>query len=250
MPETTSDVNAIVTSVFPNKIRIEVRNIENFKIAGEKLAVGSYLRISDSDDCAIMAVIENFSIEKKDEKEERRYVLEALPVGFLDSDGRFIRGGSNIAIPPVSVQPARKDEIQKIYSQIEEKRIFSFSSLVQDKSIIAPVDGDRFFNRHIAIVGSTGSGKSCTLAVILQKATCLKEGTYDGLNNSHIVIFDLHGEYVTAFPNANHLSVENLVLPYWLLNGEELEDLAAVDRVHGHAQVRQARDEHGHGFQT
>lgn len=62
MSETTPQVNAVVTSVFPDKIRIEVKNIESFKVAGEKLAVGSYLRVSDSDDCAIMAVIENLVV--------------------------------------------------------------------------------------------------------------------------------------------------------------------------------------------
>ena len=225
MNETKTQVNAVVTSVFPDKIRIEVKDIESFKIVGEKLSVGSYLKVSDSEDCAIMAVIENFLIEKKEGMEERKYILEALPVGFLDSDGRFVRGGNNIAIPPVGVQAARKEDIQKIYSQIEQKKSFSFSSLVQDNSILVPVDGDKFFNRHIAIVGSTGSGKSCTITSILQKATQLKEDTYQGLNNSHIVLFDLHGEYISAFPQAHHLNVENLVLPYWLLNGEELEDL-------------------------
>ena len=35
----------------------------------------------------------------------------------------------------------------------------------------------------------------------------------------------MHGEYLTAFPNSHQLNVENLILPYWLLNGEELEDL-------------------------
>jgi uncharacterized protein len=225
MNDIKEQVNAVVTSVFPDKIRIEVKDIESFKVAGEKLSVGSYLRVSDSEDCAIMAVIENFLIEKKEGMEERKYILEALPVGFLDSDGKFVRGGNNIAIPPVGVQPARKEDIQKIYSQIEQKKSFSFSSLTQDNSILVPVDGDKFFNRHLAIVGSTGSGKSCTLTSILQKATQLKEDAYQGLNNSHIVLFDLHGEYISAFPKAHHLNVENLVLPYWLLNGEELEDL-------------------------
>lgn len=221
----TSPINAVVTSVFPNKVKIEVKDIDSFKLAGEKLAVGSYLRISDSEDCAIIAVIENFLIEKKDEADDRNYVLEALPIGFLDADGRFTRGGNNIAIPPIGVQPASKADIQNIYSQIEDKKIFEFSRLAQDTSIVVPVDGDKFFNRHVAIVGSTGSGKSCALTTILQKALVLKERSYTGLNNSHIVLFDLHGEYVSAFPQACHLNAENLKLPYWLLNGEELEDL-------------------------
>ncbi len=219
------EINAVVTGVFPNKVKIEVKDIEDFKVAGEKLSVGSYLRISDSEDCAIIAIIENFSIEKSEEEKERKYILEAIPIGFLDKGGKFIRGGNNIAIPPVSVEPAKKEEIQKIYSQIDNKKQFVYSKLVQANSIFVPVDGDRFFNKHISIIGATGSGKSYTLATILQKVVNEKENNYEGLNNSHIIIFDLHGEYNTAFPKANHLSVDNIVLPYWLMNGEELEEL-------------------------
>ncbi len=225
MQEARDNITAFVTAVFPNKVRIEVKNINDFRVAGEKLAVGSYLRISDSEDCAIIAIVESFYIEKTVEDEERRYVLEAAPIGFLDNKGTFTRGGRSIAIPPVGVRPAKKEEIQTIYGQIEEKRKFSFSSLAQDESIRVPVDGDRFFNKHIAIVGSTGSGKSCALATVLQEAVRAKEGSYDGLNNSHIIIFDLHGEYKAAFPEANHLDASTFVLPYWLMNGEELEEL-------------------------
>ncbi|EKO3844331.1 ATP-binding protein, partial [Vibrio harveyi] len=45
------------------------------------------------------------------------------------------------------------------------------------------------------------------------------------LNNSHTVIFDIHSEYRTAFPNANVLDVSNIKLPYWLLNSDELEEI-------------------------
>ena len=225
MQDSLSNINAVVTGVFPDKVRIEVKSIEDFKIADEKLTVGSYLRISDSDDCAIIAVIENFCIEKSEEDEDRNYVLEAAPIGFLDHKGNFIRGGTNIAIPPIGVKPAKKEDIRKIYAQIEPSKRFSFCTLAQDKSIDVPVDGDRFFNKHIAIVGSTGSGKSCTLGTILQRVIREKESQYTGLNNSHIIIFDLHGEYKAAFPDANHLDTDTFVLPYWLMNGEELEEL-------------------------
>ncbi|HAT77007.1 MAG TPA: Bipolar DNA helicase [Flavobacterium sp.] len=225
METSKTEINAVVTGVFPNKVKIEIKNIEPFKDVDEKLSVGSYLRISDSDDCAIIAVVENFCIEKKDEKDERRYILEAIPIGFLDHNGKFIRGGNNISIPPIGVKPAKKEEIQNIYSQIKKEKTFCFSKLVQDSSIFVPVDGDRFFNKHLAIVGSTGSGKSHTLATILQKAIKTKEDSYEGLNNSHIIVFDLHGEYKTAFPEANHLNVDKFILPYWLMNGDELEEL-------------------------
>lgn len=223
MPEETK-INAEVLSVFPNKIRIEVKDINNFKVAEERLSVGSYLRISDSDDCAIMGIIDNFCIEK-DEEKERHYIIECIPIGFLNEEGKFLRGGNNIAIPPIGVEPAKKEEIQKIYNQIEEKKRFIFSKLSQNISITVPIDGDRFFNKHVAIIGSTGCGKSCTLAKIIQEAIDAKESKYEGLNNSHIIIFDIHDEYHEAFPKANYINIDNLILPYWLMNGDELEEL-------------------------
>src|SRR5512139_1780742 len=113
MKTVENSVNAIVTGVFPNKVQIEIIDIESFKIAGEKLSVGAFVRISDSEDCAIIAVIQSFSIQKTEGVAERRYVVEGIPIGFLDSDGTFSRGGSNIAIPPVGVAPASRAEIQR-----------------------------------------------------------------------------------------------------------------------------------------
>lgn len=216
---------AEVISVLPEKIKIRVRNLEDFKVEGEKFSVGSYLRVSDSEDCAIIAMIENFSIEQTDENEERNHILEAVPIGFLDSEGKFFRGGNNIAIPPTGVKPARTEEIRKIYSQIDKKSQFIFANLLQNLEIDVPVHGDKFFNKHIAIVGSTGSGKSHTVAKILQEAKMTKDSEYEGLNNSHIIIFDIHSEYKNAFPQCNYIDVTSLHLPYWLMNGEELEEM-------------------------
>ena len=225
MDESENHINAIVTGVYPNRIHIEVSDIEDFKLAGEKLSVGAYLQISDSNDCAIIAIVQSFAIQKTEVDQERKYVIEGLPIGFLDAEGKFSRGGNNIAIPPIAVVPASRDTIQRIYAQVEPKKMFEFAELSQDGNIRVPVDGDRFFNKHIAVVGSTGCGKSCSISTILRKAIEAKDVGYDGLNNSHIIVFDLHGEYANAFPDANHLSIENLLLPYWLMNGEELEEL-------------------------
>lgn len=218
------DKIAKVVSVLPNKIKIHVKDIERFKLENEKFAVGSYLRVSDHEDCALICIIENFTIEKKD-NQESHYVLEAAPIGFLDNEGKFSRGGNNIAIPPTDVELARKDEIQKIYNFVNEENKFCFSSLSQDKNIRVPVNGDKFFNKHIAVVGSTGSGKSHTVTKLLQEAIKQKESNYTGLNNSHIILFDIHSEYKSAFPHSNNIDVEKLILPYWLMNGEELEEL-------------------------
>lgn len=218
----SQDIRAEVIAVFPDKVKISVGNISAF--ANDKsLKVGSYLRITDSEDCALIAIIENFCIEVND-KAERRHIIEALPLGII-ADGRFVRGGDTLTIPPTGVTPATEDDIKKIFEDsVDPAKKFAFSALVSNDKITVPVDGDRFFNKHLAVVGSTGAGKSHTIAKIIQTAVSAKNGQY-ALNNSHVVIFDIHSEYRTAFPDANFLDANSLTLPYWLLNSEELEEV-------------------------
>lgn len=228
-------INAEVVGVFPNKIKISVDNLEDFSLANESLKVGSYLRVLDNENAVLIAIIENFSIEVKDDM-RKKYIIEANPLGMIIND-KFQRGGDTIAIPPKKVEPAKKEEIEKIFMEsiIDDKK-FIFSKLSSDNEINVPVDGDKFFNKHIAIVGSTGSGKSHTVAKIIQTAVNSKEGTYEGLNNSHIVIFDIHSEYKAAFPNANNIDIDNLILPYWLLNSDELQELFIDTEANDHNQ--------------
>lgn len=230
---------AEVIAVYPDKVRISVDDIEDFAIAEEKLRVGSYLRIADNDNVVMIAVIENFTIEVASNPEgnpKRKYVLEANPLGII-RDGKFERGGDTIAIPPKKVEPAKIEEIQKIFAEsLPNEKKFSFSKLATNDSIAVPVDGDKFFNKHIAIVGSTGSGKSHTVAKIIQNAVKGKQGEYDGLNNSHVVIFDIHSEYKAAFPHARFIDITNLKLPYWLLNSDELQELFIDTEANDHNQ--------------
>lgn len=91
---------------------------------------------------------------------------------------------------------------------------------------LANLDGNKFFQRHAVIVGGTGSGKSWTVANILEKAANLK--------SVNIIVFDIHGEYTPLkdLPNSQLLKIagpgdkpdkdQNLFLPYWLLSYEEM----------------------------
>lgn len=235
----TEKINAEVISVLPNKIKISVEDLEDFQIAEEKLKVGSYLRISDNENAILIAIIENFSIEiGKDTTETpvRKYILEANPLGII-RDGKFERGDDSLAIPPKQVEPAKTEEIEKIFVEsIDENEKFTFASLSTNPAISVPVNGNKFFNKHIAIVGSTGSGKSHSIAKILQEAIHCKNGEYTGLNNSHIVIFDIHSEYKSAFPAANYIDISTLVLPYWMLTSDELQELFIDTEVNDHNQ--------------
>lgn len=233
--ETTVDnLNAQVVAVFPDKVRIVVDKLEDFKIAEESLRVGSYVRIADNENAILIAIIENFQIVARDDG-TRSHIIEAFPLGVL-RDGKFERGGDSLAIPPKSVEPATIEDIRRIYSDsVTEAQRFSFSSLASNPEVRVPVNGNKFFNKHIAIVGSTGSGKSHTLATIVQKAVLEKAGDFT-LNNSHVIVFDIHSEYRSAFPDANFIDVSNLTLPYWMLNSEELEEFFLDTEANDHNQ--------------
>ncbi|HQT92903.1 MAG TPA: ATP-binding protein, partial [Candidatus Kryptobacter bacterium] len=77
------------------------------------------------------------------------------------------------------------------------------------------MDPDKFFSRHVAIVGATGSGKSCAVASILQKVAKLP--------GARIILLDLHDEYGEAFGElAERVNIGEFELPYWAMNFDEL----------------------------
>ena len=110
-----------------------------------------------------------------------------------------------------------------------EERL-KLGTFVADRSADAIASGDKFFQRHAAILGSTGSGKSWAVALILERAAKLKY--------PNIIVFDMHGEYAPLadkenggfaerFRVAGPGDLENpgddvLFLPYWLLNRDEM----------------------------
>ena len=114
-----------------------------------------------------------------------------------------------------------------------------------DESANAYLDGNKLFQRHASLLGSTGSGKSWTVAAILEQAAKLP--------SSNLVVFDLHGEY-SELSYARHLHIPGpeelgttsdtlLFLPYWLLNAEEMQAMF-IDRSEfsAHNQVMAFQD--------
>lgn len=114
-----------------------------------------------------------------------------------------------------------------------------------DDNAAAYLDGNKFFQRHASLLGSTGSGKSWSVAAILEQAARLP--------STNMIVFDLHGEY-GKLSYARHLRVPGpeelgqaneslLFLPYWLLNAEELQAMF-IDRSEfsAHNQVMAFQD--------
>jgi len=114
-----------------------------------------------------------------------------------------------------------------------------------DESATAYLDGNKLFQRHASLLGSTGSGKSWSVAVILEQAAKLP--------SANLIVFDLHGEY-RELSYARHLRIPGpeelgkadeslLFLPYWLLNAEEMQAMF-IDRSEfsAHNQVMAFQD--------
>lgn len=89
-----------------------------------------------------------------------------------------------------------------------------------NKEVNAVLDGNRFFQRHACIVGSTGSGKSYTVANILEKA--------EHLPYCNVIVYDLHGEY-NELSYADQIKISDeaggLHVPLWFFNYEEIHSL-------------------------
>lgn len=128
----------------------------------------------------------------------------------------------------------------------EEERL-CLGTYTLDPDAVAIAQGDKFFQRHASILGSTGSGKSWTVALFLERASQLKY--------PNLIVLDMHGEYspLTAAPNPIAQSFriagpgdlgskepEILYLPYWLLNHDEMLALL-LDRSDNNAPNQAAR---------
>jgi hypothetical protein len=89
----------------------------------------------------------------------------------------------------------------------------------QNSALPAYIVPNDLLGKHFAVLGTTGSGKSCAVAVILRAILAHHQ-------HAHIVIIDPHNEYGAAFGDvAEVIRHDSLELPYWLLNAEELAEL-------------------------
>ena len=131
--------------------------------------------------------------------------------------------------------------------KVKEGERLTLGHFMADQTAIAVANGDKFFQRHAAILGSTGSGKSWAVALMLERAAALK--------SANLIVLDMHGEYSTLCEGPNAIAQQYriagpgdldkpddgcLFLPYWLLNREEMLALI-LDRSDDNAPNQAAR---------
>lgn len=169
--------------------------------------------------------------------ESNRY-LSATMVGTIYRDN-YIQGVYNYPILDNPVWYVTRNDLNIIFDQKENAEKIDFKEdfyLPIGSSPAFPdfqvkINPDRMFGKHVAILGNTGSGKSCTLTAILQSLFKFQYNDQH-LKNAHIVIFDTNGEYKNAFDidsrykvNPFWINDEGLKVPYWFMNYDDMDYL-------------------------
>ena len=186
-------------------------------------------------------------------EDSRRIVGEVTYIDEVEAKillvGEIINNVFNDGIikKPSGIAPVRvinKDELELIIGKSElqkENLLLGASSIYKTFNVSVPLND--IFANHLAIIGNTGSGKSCGVARILQNLFFINKPI-----NSHIVLFDAYGEYVETFKNINNLGLNfasfsgnskngteyQLKFPAWFL---DVDDLSLLLRVSSPDQI-------------
>ncbi len=186
--------------------------------------MGTLLAI-DTMNTVVLAIVSALSVPVPAQREGdvEIWIAELGLVGELwrprdGKPGTFNRGVTVYPTLGDRVRVASKPELEMAFMG-DTKGSVRVGCIRQDSSIPAMIKVDDLLGKHFAILGTTGTGKSCTTALILR--AILKENP-----NAHLVLLDPHNEYSTAFPEWGEVvSPRNMQLPYWLLTFEEFVEV-------------------------
>ncbi len=217
--------------------------------------VGSYVVISQEEgDLLAMVTAQDTRQSSRlaqNSPEEKSTVITVLAVGVI-REGKFHRGIGRYPVVGEAIRAADDADLATIFTSWDSRGTdeqgtsqeigtaepvqgagragehpasLALGRFTPNQKYEVSLDGKTFCARHAAILGSSGSGKSCTVAQIVQQAVALP--------GTQVILFDLHGEYLSAFSdekgeplsNVAYISGNELVLPYWLLKYEEMEEL-------------------------
>jgi len=189
--------------------------------------MGTLLAIAQQN-TVVLAIVSALSVPvpAQGEGDSEIWIAELGLVGELrmkdDGTASFNRG--------VTIYPSLGDRVRVANTQELEWAFCGdmtgsvrVGGIRQDSNIPAMVRVNDLLGKHFAILGTTGTGKSCTTALILR--SILEKNP-----NAHIVLLDPHNEYATAFKEWGEvINPRNMQLPYWLLTFEEFIEVLIGD---------------------
>jgi DNA helicase HerA-like ATPase len=126
----------------------------------------------------------------------------------------FRRGVTRYPVPGSEVYAVSSSDMKQVYAADARAHV-EIGTVFPTKDIRGALYVDAMLGKHFALLGSTGTGKSTSAALILHKIC-------DIAPEGHIVMIDPHGEYSAAFKgNGALFDVNNLAMPYWMMNFAE-----------------------------
>ncbi|CEO11986.1 Type IV secretory pathway [[Clostridium] sordellii] len=234
--------------------RLGIMDLVSIKgINEQSMLIGMVESVSRSiqhDEIAIEGLIEDAEIQ-----EDTRDLVKVSLIGtFFKVKGSerniFKRGANTFPLIDSQCYLIEGDNLQRFMSifskSLQNEEILEIGTFVNDSNAKAILDGDKLFQRHACILGSTGSGKSWCVATILENVSKLKY--------SNIIVFDIHGEYKSLTEGEGKIAkgykiagtcedIDNdksIYIPYWLLNREELLSMI-LDRSDSNAPNQSSR---------
>jgi len=162
-------------------------------------------------------LIANVRTMRADASGEILASVDFLGEGSRDSTGKmsnFRRGVTRYPIPGADVHAVTTEDLRSIFAASDEAHV-EIGTVYPTDDIRGALYVDPMLSKHFAILGSTGTGKSTSVALILHRISELSP-------EGHIMMIDPHGEYSAAFKGCGEIfNVDNLQLPYWLMNFDE-----------------------------
>ena len=161
--------------------------------------------------------------------------LKVQLVGERGRAGKFERGVSQHPTINDAVHIVTEDDLREIYGPGDPVDFVTVGHLASAESIPALVNINKLVTRHSAVVGTTGAGKSTTVAGLL---TALSEP--NRYPSARIVVLDIHGEYAKALADRSAVfrvstdanaerGEKPLQIPFWALSFNELVKLSFGD---------------------
>jgi len=241
-----------VINIEVSLIKIEVENKEIM----DRFSVGHLISIiNKKDDIAFVGIVKKVEKEKAKEAQPIFYIYLNLIGTFYE----MINNKSNVYKRGINVFPTIQSQcylieknnlynlMQIVGNEIETTDQLVIGKYALETKAMAILNGDVFFQRHAAILGSTGAGKSWFVANILEKAKKLKY--------ANVIVFDIHGEYKPLTEGENKIATRykiagpgdkelnkasTIYLPYWLLKTDELISLL-INKEHENSDIQMLR---------
>ncbi len=235
--ELSADLKALTRATYESTV--EVGRINSYVIipVGARKIVAMVTRVVLIEDAEVRADKTMVTLPSA------RRLVKATMIGTID--GReFAQGIGLFPVLDAPVLIARKDDLEAIFGCKEEEPItcpdepgfcIEMGHSVPFPDFSVSINPDLFFGKHAAVIGSTGSGKSCTIATIIQSVLARPE-----VKNTRFIILDTNGEYQTAFPPGQNgapdprclyiptdpsQGPDRLAIPYWFMDSADFTRL-------------------------